>query len=219
MLKIYRNILFDLDGTLTDNSVGIKRCIHQAMDRLGRPLDPDADLAWCIGPPLVNSFARLLGPDLADRAVEAVELYRERFRETGLLENTVYPGVAEMLGRLQDGGLNLIVTTSKPEVFARRILDHFDLTRFFGEVYGVGLDGSLLDKAELVGLALTRQGFRPEETVIIGDREHDGAAARPNRIGFIGAAYGFGTRRELEAAGAIALVDRPADIPAALGFN
>lgn len=219
MSKIYRHILFDLDGTLTDNSMGIHRCIHHAMNRLGRPLAPDADLAWCIGPPLINSFARLLGSEQADRAAEAVDLYRERYRETGLLENTVYPGVIEMLTRLRDQGFDLIVTTSKPEVFARRILDHFDLARFFGEIYGIGLDGSLLDKAELVRLALDRQGFRSGEAVIIGDREHDGAAARSNRIDFIGATYGFGTRTELEAAGAIKLVDRPADIPAALGAD
>src|SRR3712207_5890198 len=123
--------LFDLDGTLTDPKAGITRSVQYALDQLGQPV-PDADaLAWMIGPPLIASFTKLLGRP--EDAHEALRLYRERFGVTGLFENEVYAGIPALLQELRDKGVRLFVATSKPHVYARRILDHFELSRFFSE--------------------------------------------------------------------------------------
>jgi phosphoglycolate phosphatase len=203
------NILFDLDGTLTDSYEGITRCICHALETLGRTPPPRERLTWCIGPPLRKSFSLLL--DTADEGVvaEALAAYRQRFKTVGMYENEVYGGVGSMLEALQQKGHTLFVATSKPAVFARRIVDHFGLDHFFRAVYGSGLGGELGDKKSLISHILTRENIEPATAAMVGDREHDMIGARENGVRGIGALWGYGTREELEASGACACVSAP----------
>jgi len=207
------NILFDLDGTLTDSSLGITRCVQYALEQLGRPAPPAAELLFCIGPPLLESFTVLLPDGSADLAREAVRHYRDRFDRIGKFENRVYDDIPEALAALQDQDCRLFLATSKAEVFARQILHHFELAPFFTAIYGARLDGSLCDKSELIGHILEQEGLAPAETVMVGDRKHDLIGAAACRIGSIGVTYGFGSVEELTAHGADHLVDAPLAIP------
>jgi phosphoglycolate phosphatase len=199
--------LFDLDGTLTDPKAGITRSIQYALDKLGQNV-PDAEaLTWMIGPPLIASFAKLLGGP--EDAQEALRLYRERFSVTGLFENEVYAGIPALLQHLQEKGVRLFVATSKPHVYARRILDHFELSRFFVEIYGSELDNRNADKRDLIRYILGQERFDPAHAVMIGDREHDAIGAKANGLASIGVTWGYGTREELLAAGVSCLVDAP----------
>ncbi|MBT8331241.1 MAG: HAD hydrolase-like protein, partial [Deltaproteobacteria bacterium] len=129
------NLLFDLDGTLTDPMAGITNCILHALDKLGKPLPPGENLRWCIGPPLRDSFVKLLASDNQALIEKAVTLYRERFGTVGLFENQVYDGIPDVLQTLQKDGHTLYVATSKPTIFATRIIAHFDLQRYFKCIY------------------------------------------------------------------------------------
>jgi len=199
--------LFDLDGTLTDPKAGITRSVQYALERLGRPV-PEADaLTWMIGPPLVAGFTKLLGG--AEDAMEAVRLYRERFSDVGLFENEVYADIPATLETLREAGVRLFVATSKPHVFAKRIIEHFGLSRFFHEIYGSELDNRNSDKRDLIRHILDRERFDPAAAVMIGDREHDAIGARTNGIAAIGITWGYGSRQELLEAGVACLVDDP----------
>lgn len=204
-------VLFDLDGTLTDPKVGITTSIRHAMAELGRPLAPDVDLDWCIGPPLVDSFARLLDGD-RDAAATGVAAYRARYGTVGLYENAVYPGIPALLDALVNRGRRLVLATSKPRVFAERILAHFDLTRRFAAVHGSELDGTRVHKTDLVPWILAREGIDAGTAVMVGDRRHDVLGARAAAIATIGVAWGYGSRIELDAAGAALVVDTVADL-------
>jgi phosphoglycolate phosphatase len=202
--------LFDLDGTLTDPKTGITRSVQYALDKLGQPV-PDADaLAWMIGPPLIASFTKLLGGP--EDAPEALRLYRERFGVTGLFENEVYEGIPALLRDLRERGIRLFVATSKPHVYARRILDHFDLSQFFSEIYGSELDNRNADKRDLIRHILDQERFDPVQAVMIGDREHDAIGAKANGLASIGVTWGYGSRQELLDAGVACLVDAPQDL-------
>lgn len=199
--------LFDLDGTLTDPKTGITRSVQYALERLGRPV-PEADaLTWMIGPPLIAGFTELLGGP--EDAPEAVRLYRERFSDVGLFENEVYAGIPALLARLRDEEVRLFVATSKPHVYARRIVEHFGLAPFFGEVYGSELDNRNTDKRDLIRHILAQEGFDPAGAVMIGDRKHDAIGARANGLAAIGVTWGYGSRQELQDAGVACLVDDP----------
>ncbi|NKB57548.1 MAG: HAD hydrolase-like protein [Alphaproteobacteria bacterium] len=208
-------IFFDLDGTLTDPKEGIARCIQYALETLGAPAPDTDDLLWCIGPPLKASLARLLDGD-EDAAGQALALYRERFTETGLYENAVYDGISDVLSALQADGHSLFVATSKPHVYAERIVSHFELDGFFETVFGSELDGTRADKSELLAYASERIGIDVSDAVMIGDREHDMIGARNNGLLGIGVLYGYGTQEELQAAGAQRLVASPGSLLAAL---
>ena len=193
------DLLFDLDGTLTDPGAGITRCVQHALSALDRPVP--SSLTWCVGPPLRDSFAELLGaadPEILDRAIE---LYRERFVSVGMFENTVYPGVASCLGELRKGGHRLRVVTSKPHVYARRILDHFGLSEAFISVHGSELSGEFAEKADLIRHVLSTEKFE-DRPWMVGDRRHDIEAAHANGLPSVGVLWGYGSRAELEAAGA-----------------
>ena len=194
-------IFFDLDGTLTDPKPGITRSIQYALQRLDYPTIPTEDeLTWCIGPPLRASFVRLLGGDhSADRAVS---LYRERFSDVGLYENGVYDGIGDVLTKLCTSGHRLFVATSKPHVFAERIIDHFALRNHFERVFGSELDGTRVDKSHLLEYALKQAAVDPAKTLMIGDRSHDMVGAKNNGMKGIGVLYGYGSRDELIGAGA-----------------
>jgi phosphoglycolate phosphatase len=206
------NVLFDLDGTLTDPREGITRCIQYALEKLGRPVPLQSELEAYIGPPLRGTFAALLKSNDVEPVETAVRFYRERFSAIGLYENELYAGVPLMLESLRAASLRLFVATSKVGIYAERILAHFGIARFFDGVYGSTLDGRFDDKAELLSHLLDRESLAATETVMVGDREHDVFAARHNRILALGITYGYGTRRELTAAGADALCDSPAGI-------
>ena len=145
-------IYFDLDGTLTDPKLGNTRSVQYALSKLDRTAPPEDELTWCIGPPLRASLKKMLGTDdLADRALS---LYRERFADIGIFENEVYPGIEETLSALTGSGRRLFVATSKPSLYAERIIDHFKLRVYFERVFGAELDGRRSDKTELLGYAL-----------------------------------------------------------------
>lgn len=213
-----RNVLFDLDGTLTEPALGITNCYRYALRSLGRPAPAQSDLLKFIGPPMRASFAGILGTDDAELIERAVALYREEFSRTGLYENEVYAGVREMLGELRDADLRLFVATSKMTEYSVRVLEHFDLAQFFVSVHGAARDGSLDDKAVLIARLLREEGLSPSESVMIGDREHDIIAARRNSMRAVGVTYGYGSRAELDAAGADFICASPSEV-AALMLN
>jgi len=198
-------VLFDLDGTLTDPGEGITRCIRFALEEHGLPDLDDAALATWIGPPLRDSFASI---GVAPEQIEAlVEAYRRRFREVGIFENQVYPGIRRLLQKLGQRGIALHVVTSKPESFAETILEHFELRSAFAGVFGSNLDGTRSEKRELLVHARSQAGFEIATTVMVGDRRFDIEAARAEGMRALGALWGYGSRGELDAAGATALVD------------
>ena len=207
-------VIFDLDGTLTDPKPGITGSVRHALGRLGLPV-PEADaLEWVIGPPLRQSFVRLTGSEaLAD---EGLRLYRERYGVTGLYENEVIPGIPQLLADLGAAGLPLYVATSKPRVFAVRILDHFGLSPSFVAIHGSELDGTRADKRDLLRHVVAAEGLAAGACVMVGDREHDVIGAGGVGMATIGVRWGYGDDRELLEAGAAALVDRPGEIVALL---
>lgn len=209
-------IYFDLDGTLTDPKPGITRSIQYALARLDRPAIPTEDeLTWCIGPPLRASFVRLLGGE--DSADRAVALYRERFADIGLYENGLYDGIGDVLTTLRASGHRLFVATSKPHVYAERIIDHFGLRPHFEYVFGSELDGTRVDKSNLLEYALKQAAVDPSKTLMIGDRSHDMVGASNNGMQGIGVLYGYGSRDELLDAGARHVCDTPAAILGCIG--
>jgi phosphoglycolate phosphatase len=206
------HILFDLDGTLTDPKPGITRCIQYALVRLGEPVPETDDLLWCIGPPLQENFAQLLRHPTDDLVQQAISYYRERFATIGKFENEVYPAIPEVLSTLQQEGYHLHVATSKPYVYAIDIVRHFGLSHYFEGIFGSELDGRLRDKAELIAYILQTQQIGRFHCVMVGDRKHDILGARANAIPCIGVTYGYGSRDELEEAGANYLVDSPEEL-------
>lgn len=205
------NVLLDLDGTLTDPREGIVACLKHALEALGCCIPADSELEDCIGPPLHASFARLLGPDMQDCVQEALKLYRQRFAASGMYENAVYPGVREALAGLSSLGASLHLATSKPRVFAERILDHFRLASFFSSIHGSELDGTRSDKAELIAHLLKVEPLHAGDTFMVGDRAHDVIGAKANGVFPVGVLWGYGTREELISAGVGALCERPHD--------
>jgi phosphoglycolate phosphatase len=203
-------ICFDLDGTLSDPKLGITRSIQHALRGLGRPVPTADDLTWCIGPPLLGSFKKLLGS--RKEAENALLLYRERFTETGIYENELYPGIAAALSGLKSSGRRMLVTTSKPKAFADRIIEHFGLSPYFEAIYGSEFDGTRSDKSELLGWVVAQERLSPAKTVMVGDRSHDVAGGRKNRMATLGVLYGYGTMAELLEAGADDLCQSPTDL-------
>lgn len=204
-----KHVLFDLDGTLTDPKPGITRSIAHAIRCMNLPeVDPD-ELGWCIGPPLRGSLAKLIG---AGDPEMALAHFRERFGDVGWSENAVYPGIPEALSHLRVEGFRLHVATSKPEHFAKRILDHFDLRHHFDLVVGSELDGRREAKAEVIAHLLAEGSIDASKAVMIGDRMHDVEGARHHGIKCIGVLYGYGHPGELEEAGAWPLCSTPHEI-------
>ena len=200
----YKNVLFDLDGTLTDPAEGITNALMHAQRRLGRAVSPREDLFVFIGPPLIESFMSEWGLTRAE-ADQALVYYREHFNTKGLYENIPYPGIGAFLGDLKAAGLRLFVATSKPEPLSLRILEHFDLLPYFEAVAGSTMDEQRTKKGEVIAYALSEFHLDPKETVMVGDRRHDVAGAAENDLACIGVLYGYGSREELTAAGAAAL--------------
>ena len=208
---------FDLDGTLTDPREGITRSIAYALERLGVAPPPLAEMEFAIGPPLRASLARLLGTDSREMVETALAHYRERFAAVGLFENAPYAGIDDALRALAATGATLVVATSKPAIYARRIVEHFALGVHFSEVHGCELDGTREDKRDLIAHILPHHGFDAAHAVMIGDRGVDMRAGRHHGLATVGALWGFGSRGELTEGGAHALCANVRDLPAVLG--
>lgn len=193
--------LFDLDGTLTDNSEGIIKSARFALEQFGLPNEPDSTLRRFIGPPLHDSFMEYYGFS-KEKAFEAVDMYRVRYREKGVYENALYPGLKEMLFRLRENGAGLCVATSKPLVFTEKILKQHDVYALFDHVVGANLDGSMTDKTEVIHEVLRRIGETKDRVVMVGDRSFDIVGAKNCGVESVGVYYGFADPGELEEAGA-----------------
>jgi phosphoglycolate phosphatase len=211
-----KDILFDLDGTLTDPREGITRSIAYALERLGIEAPPLDALTFAIGPPLRASLARLIGTDAKDVVESALAHYRVRFADVGLFENQPYDGIADTLSQLTASGARLYVATSKPLVYARRIVEHFALDAHFIAVHGCELDGTREDKRELLPYLMAAHAVEPHNAVMVGDRGVDMAAARLHGLRAVGALWGYGSREELESAGAHDVCNEPAGLAALL---
>lgn len=208
-------LLFDLDGTLTDPKLGITTCVQYALKAFGIE-EPDLDkLEPFIGPPLKDSFMQFYQMT-EEQALAAVEKYRERFKDTGLFENRVYIGIPEMLKKLQKKGMHLAVASSKPTVFVERILEHFGMKQYFEVIVGSELDGTRVNKDEVVAEALKQLfGERPVEkdkVYMIGDRKFDVEGARIQGVESVGVSYGYGSLQELQEAGADYIVESPGEL-------
>ena len=200
-------ILFDLDGTLTESAPGIINSIKHTYAHYGITDYDEAELKKFVGPPLIESFMRYCG-FTQEKASEAVDVYREYFSTKGLFENAVYGGIPECLETLKNEGYRLAVATSKPQVFCERILEHFDLAKFFDVVKGIPLDDEQMTKAQVIAFALEALGVTDKsEAVMIGDRDYDVKGAAENGIPCVGVLYGYGSREELEKAGACAICE------------
>lgn len=200
----WKYLLFDLDGTVTDPQEGILNCVKYAYRAAGLEIPPDDALFSYIGPPLLDGFQEIAGMTY-EEAVEAAAKYRERYSVTGLFENRVYDGMEEALGRLKEMGYGIAMATSKPEIYALRILEHFDLLKYFDQVAGSTLDGSRNRKGDVIREAFRRLGLKEEErgdAIMIGDRKHDIIGAKECGIASLGVYYGFAPAGELEECGA-----------------
>ncbi|WP_353173636.1 HAD-IA family hydrolase [Acinetobacter rudis] len=196
-----KNILIDLDGTLTDPKVGITTSARYGLNKVGYSLPAETNIDWIIGPPLKASLAKILNVAVDDdRAEQALLGYRERFAVTGLFENTVFPDVQTTLAVLQHQGFQLFLATAKPIIYARQIMQYFELDQFFTELYGSELNGDRTNKGDLIAYILEQQQLKSTECLMVGDREHDILGARRHGIETIAVEYGYGSPEELDEA-------------------
>ena len=201
-------LLIDLDGTLTDPKEGITKCVQYALKHFG--IESETEELMCfIGPPLVDSFKEFYKMS-EDDALVAVEKYRERFRDIGIFENGVYVGISHMLSKCKDMGYIIGLATSKPEEFAIRILEKYELAKYFDEITGSTMDGSRNNKTDVIREAFARMNITEcniDEVLMIGDREHDIIGAKNCGIESVGVNFGYASDGELQAAGADYIVD------------
>ncbi len=198
---MYKAILFDLDGTLTESGEGITKSVQYALEKLGRPEEDLEKLKVFVGPPLMEQFMKYAGFD-QETARRAVEYYRERYSDVGIYENRLYPGVENMLRTLKGKGYRLAVASSKPEYFVKQILEYFHLTDCFEEIVGSEMNGSRTSKSEVIEETLSRLGMsgNRREAVMVGDREHDVIGAKTCGLDCVAVSYGYGSMDELNAA-------------------
>ena len=200
----YKYILFDLDGTITESGPGIMNSVEYALNKMNREVGERDTLKKFIGPPLTESMEKYYGMS-EEEALLGVKYYREYYAVKGIFENSVYEGLAETLESLKNEGYILAVATSKPEVYTLRILEHFDLFKYFTAVAGCDIHRAGETKADMIRLALRRLGLpeqEPPQTVMIGDRKHDVLGAKECRVPCIGVRYGYAEAGELEQYGA-----------------
>lgn len=195
-------IFFDLDGTLTDSGEGIMNCAELALRHFGLPIPAREKMRVFVGPPLDQTFIKFGVP--AQKAQEAIEVFRSRYRTVGKFENFPYPGIREALQTLKEQGHRLFVATSKPEVLANEVLGHFELAEFFEQIAGATLDGSRSHKADVITYLLGLTGD-VGQTVMVGDTAFDVTGAAAHGIPTIGVAWGYGEVADMEKAGAIAI--------------
>ncbi|MBQ3637450.1 MAG: HAD family hydrolase [Clostridia bacterium] len=210
-------LFFDLDGTLTDPFEGITSAILYALGKMGMEKPERSFLGKFIGPPLTGSFREYLGMT-GEEADRALSLYREYYRDRGLFENALYPGIPEALAKLKSAGKTVCLATSKPEPFARRILEHFSVDGYFDEICGATLDGTRETKAAVLKELTARLAVDPASpnAMMIGDRRHDAEGAREIGIPTVGVLWGYGSREELEAAGCVRIAETPEELASIL---
>jgi len=205
-------ILLDLDGTLIDSQPGILSSCQAALRALGHEPDQSLDISSIIGPPIEEILRLLLEPYGDDRVAEAVNAYRAAYGQNGLFDCTLYPGIAQALTEMRQAGAQLLLATSKRRNFAELILDHLEITKFFEGIYGSEASGVLDHKPDLVAHIVERHALTPNECVMVGDRRYDVAGAHANEIRALGVLWGYGSREELETAGADELVAEPGEL-------
>lgn len=208
----FDTILFDLDGTLTDPALGITNSVMYSLEKFGIPVPDRTKLYPFIGPPLLDSYMERFGMT-KEEAEQAIAYYREYFKEKGLFENTPYPGISEMLAALKAAGKRLYLATSKPIVFAERILEHFSLAPYFNGAVGATLDGKLSEKEDVIAEALRRYQITDlSHTAMVGDRKFDILGAKKNHLISVGVLFGYGSHEELTEAGADHLAETVDDL-------
>ena len=208
----YQYCFWDLDGTLTDSAPGITHSVRYAMEQMGQPLEADHDLRCFIGPPLLYSFENYLGlsPEESQRAVD---LYRVCYRAGAMLECNVYEGVREVLKELNNRGIICVLATCKPHEFANRIIEHFDLAKYFAFVSGPEMDGTRNEKHEVITYALQNLNIpSPDVVLMVGDRRDDVVGAARCNMACVGVEWGFGTEKELVDAGAMQVIKTPQEL-------
>lgn len=212
----YETILFDLDGTLTDPAVGITGGVAHALDYFGNRYESRKQLEEFIGPPLREHFMEFCGVD-KDKGEEYVAKYREYYATVGIYENKVYDGIEDLLISLKKAGKKVVLATSKPEKFALIILEHFGLKKYFDFVAGALMSSTRTKKDEVIAYALKNIGkYNPDSIIMVGDRHHDVEGASKFNIDTIGVTFGYGSRQELEEAGAKIIVDTVEELKAEL---
>ena len=205
-------VLIDLDGTLTDSAEGVLNSIRYALNKVGVPIPPLDILMMFIGPPLLESYEKYCGLS-GEKGWEALWAYREYFNEKGYLENKVYEGIPECLERLKAAGKRMIVATSKPEDYSRKIIDVFGLSPYFEFVSGASLDETRVAKQDIIHYAIEECGLAdPSRMIMVGDRMHDVKGAHAEGLECIGVLYGYGSREELNEAGADYIAETPGGI-------
>ena len=195
-------VLFDLDGTLTDSGEGIINCAILGLEHFGLPVPPREEMGVFVGPPLDKTFIRFGVPE--DRAQEAIDVFRSRYVVEGKFENFPYPGIRQALSTLKAQGHRLFVATSKPEVTALEVLEHFDLSGFFEVICGATLDGTRSHKSDVIAYLLNQIGT-PEDMLMVGDTKFDVLGAAEHGIPTIGVSWGYGSIADMEQAGAKAI--------------
>lgn len=206
-------ILFDLDGTLTDSGPGIMNCVKYSLEKTGRQSVSQDVLKSFIGPPLVNQFMDAIGMTRQE-AVDSVRIFRERYSVTGIYENTLYPGINEILSRLSDEDYKLGIASAKPMKFVERVAEYFDIRKYFDVVKGALSDNENPNKTDVLGRAISEAGYEDNKKLVymVGDRRYDVTGAMLCGIGFYGAAWGYAANGELEAAGAKYIASDPYDL-------
>jgi len=199
-------IFFDLDGTLTDSGEGIINCATLALNHFGIPVPSREEMRVFVGPPLDQTFVRFGIPQ--ESAQEAIEIFRSRYNRVGKFENFPYPGIRQMLEKLQSDGYRLFVATSKPEILANEVLAHFDLARYFEMVCGATLDSSRIHKADVITYLLQQAGD-VENILMVGDTAYDVIGAAAHKIPCVGVSWGYGLVKDMVEAGACAIADTP----------
>ncbi|MNJ95210.1 5'-nucleotidase [compost metagenome] len=197
-MKSYKHILFDLDGTLTDPAEGITKCIAYALASKGIHTTDLNSLKPLIGPPLKDSFIHTFGFEESE-AIACVEKYRERFSTIGLYENILFDRIPELLALLKTKGYSIYLATSKPEIFAHKILQHFAINTYFDFAGGSALDDSRPTKTSVIQYVMEQAKLtNPQDCLMIGDRKHDLIGARETGMDAVGVLYGYGSQAELE---------------------
>lgn len=197
----FKNVFLDLDGTLTDSGEGIMNSVAYSLRKFGIEETDREKLRTFIGPPLYASYMREYGFD-HEKALLAVDFYREYFAPKGIYENRVYEGIPELLGDLKDAGVKLYLATSKPEPYATEIVNHFGLAGYLDGLFGSTMTEERTNKADVIAYALEMTGIDKADVVMVGDRNHDIHGAKANDVASIGVLFGYGDREELWDAGA-----------------
>jgi phosphoglycolate phosphatase len=209
---MYKHIFFDLDGTVTDPSEGIRNSYNHALKKLSLDRPSEKKFRSFIGPPLHSVFEDEYGLT-GESNSQAIAYYREYFAERGLFENDVYPGLEKVLDELVGNGGYAYIVTTKPKVYATQIIEHFGLRPFFRRIFGSNLDGSMSDKTDLIRYAVKNVGIRDKNALaMVGDRHLDITGAVNNDVDGVGVTYGFGSEKELRGAGAVHIAHTPEDL-------